>query len=577
MSPSLQTRYEWNQLNWKKIQRKVFKLQRRIYRASQQGNVKLVHRLQRLVIKSWYGRLLAVRRGTQDNQGKRTAGVDGIKNLPPLQRLQLAQSLSQLPQAQPLRRIWIPKPGKPQKRPLSIPVMADRAAQALVKLALEPEWEAKFEPNIYGFRPGRSCHDAIAAIFNIIRLRPKYVLEGDISGCFENISHLALLEKTQAPPSMRRLLSGWLKCGVFDSGFQPTECGAPQGGVASPLLALIALHGLETHLKSLGTQRQPIHAVFYADDFVVFANTLSDIQRAKTAVEQWLKGIGLQLHPDKTKISHTLEGKAGFDFLGFSVRQYPQGKYASNHGFKTLIKPSQQSQKHHLTQLKKVASTHGSATQAGLIAHLNPVITGWCQYYSTVVSKEAFASMDSYLFGQLLHWAKHRHPKQNSHQIVSRYWRVNQGEGWVFQSQGGFKLRRHNETPIRRHTKVKANRSLYDGDWVYWGMRLRSYPELPPLRADLLKRQGGKCAHCGLNFLPSDLIELHHQDGNHNNQRRQNLALLHRHCHDQVHATRTSTPTGIADTQPSWRGAGCTETGKSGFEAEQVGRPTCLG
>jgi RNA-directed DNA polymerase len=154
MSPSQQTRYEWNQLNWKKIQVKVFKLQRRIYRASQQGNVKLVHRLQRLLIKSWSGRLLAVRRVTQDNQGKRTAGIDGVKSLPPSQRLQLAQTLSQLPQAQPLRRIWIPKPGKSQKRPLSIPVMTDRAAQSLVKLALEPEWEAKFEPNTYGFRPG---------------------------------------------------------------------------------------------------------------------------------------------------------------------------------------------------------------------------------------------------------------------------------------------------------------------------------------------------------------------------------------------------------------------------------------
>lgn len=577
MSPSLQTRYEWNQLPWKKIQVKVFKLQRRIYRASQQGNVKLVHRLQRLLIKSWYGRLLAVRRVSQDNRGKRTAGVDGLKNLSPPQRLQLAQSLRQLPQAQPLRRIWIPKPGKLQKRPLSIPVIADRAAQALVKLALEPEWEAKLEPNVYGFRPGRSCHDAVAGIFNIIRQRPKYVLEGDISGCFENISHPVLLEKTQAPPSLRQLLSGWLKSGVFDNGFQPSERGTPQGGVASPLLALIALHGLETHLKSLGTQRQPIHMVFYADDFVVFANTLSDIHRARTAVEQWLKGIGLQLHPNKTKISHTLEGKAGFDLLGFSVRQYRQGKYASKHGFKTLIKPSQQSQKHHLAQLKEIVSTHGSTTQTGLIAHLNPVITGWCQYYSTVVSKAAFAAMDFHLFGQLLRWAKHRHPKHNSHQIVSRYWLVNQGEGWVFQSQDGLKLRRHNEMPIRRHIKVQASRSPCDGDWVYWGMRLRSYPQLLPLRAHLLKQQGGKCAHCGLNFLPSDLIDLHHQDGNHSNQRRQNLALLHRHCHDQVHATKTSTTTGIFDTEPSWRGAGCTKTGKSGSEAEQVGRPTCLG
>lgn len=196
MSPSFEVRYEWSALPWKKIQVKVFKLQQRIYRASQQGNVKLVHRLQRLLLKSWYGRLLAVRRVTQDNQGKKTAGIDGIKSLKPAQRLQLASNLSQQRKPKPLRRIWIPKPGKSEKRPLSIPVMHDRAAQSLVKLALEPEWEAKFEANTYGFRPGRSCQDAIKAIFNIICQRPKYVLEGDIAGCFDNISHSALLEKT---------------------------------------------------------------------------------------------------------------------------------------------------------------------------------------------------------------------------------------------------------------------------------------------------------------------------------------------------------------------------------------------
>lgn len=556
MSPSIQTRYEWKHLPWKKIQVKVFKLQRRIYRASQQGNVKLVHRLQRLLIKSWYGRLLAVRRVSQDNRGKRTAGIDGVKLLTPPQRLQLAQTLSQLPRPQPLRRIWIPKPGKTEKRPLSIPVMTDRAAQALLKLALEPEWEAKFEPNVYGFRAGRSCHDAIAAIFNIIRQRPKYVLEGDISGCFDNISHTALLKKTQAPPFILRQLRGWLKCGVLDGIFQSTERGTPQGGVASPLLALIALHGLETHLKSIGTHTHPIHAVFYADDFVVFTTKESDLHRIRIATEQWLCGIGLSLHPQKTKHSHTLNGQAGFDFLGFSVRQYLVGKYASKHGFKTLIKPSKQSQKHHLTQLKKVVSSHSAATQAGLICHLNPVIIGWCQYYSTVVSKATFALMSHHLVGQLLRWAKHRHSKLNSRQIVSLYWGVNQGEGWVFQTRDGLKLHRHNETPIRRHVKVKANRSPYDGDWLYWGTRLGYYPDVSPLKTTLLKQQGGKCYHCGLHFLPSDLIETHHRDGNHYNSGRHNLALLHRHCHDQVHATGHETVTGTPDTEPSWRGAG---------------------
>jgi len=499
---------------------------------------------------------LAVRRVSQDNQGQRTAGIDGIKNLTSLQRLQLAQTLSQLPQAQPLRRIWIPKLGKSEKRPLSIPVMADRAAQALVKLALEPEWEAHFEPNVYGFRPGRSCQDAMAAIFNIIRQRPKYVLEGDISGCFDKISHSALLEKTQAPPFIQRQLRGWLKCGVLDGIFQSTERGTPQGSVASPLLALIALHGLETHIRALRTHKHPLYAVFYADDFVVLATQQSELYRARNAIEQWLQGIGLTLHPEKTKISHTLEGQAGFDFLGFEVRQYPVGKYASKHGFKTLIKPSKQSQKHHQTQLKTIVSNHLAAPQAALISHLNPVITGWCQYYSTVVSKAAFAAMSTYLFRTLFRWGKRRHPTLNRHQMVSRYWLVHSGGGWVFQARNGLKLHCHHETPIRRHVKVKANRSPYDGDWLYWGMRLRHYPELSPLKATLLKHQGGKCNHCGLHFLPSDLIEVHHRDGNRSNSGRHNLALLHRHCHDQVHATAHKTVTGIPDTQSSWRGAG---------------------
>jgi RNA-directed DNA polymerase len=535
MSQSLLIRYEWNHLPWKRIQSKVFKLQRRIYRASQRGNVKIVHKLQRLLIKSWYARLLAVRRVTQENSGKKTAGIDGIKSLTPFQRLQLTQILKELPKPKPLRRIWIPKAGKSEKRPLSIPVMQDRAAQAVVKLALEPQWEAKFEPNVYGFRPGRSCQDAIEAIFRCISQKPKYVLEGDIAGCFDHISHSALLDKTQTPPCIRRLLKGWLKCGVMDGSFQPTERGTPQGGIASPLLALIALHGLQSHIHSLGTQAHPIHAVFYADDFVVLAAREEDIHRAKTAIEQWLKGIGLELHPNKTKISHTLEGQAGFEFLGFHIRQYQVGKYASKRGYKTLIKPSKASEKRHFKQLANIVTTHQVATQAQLIYHLSPIIAGWCNYYATVVSKQRFSVLSHRLFNRLLRWAKRRHPRLNLHQIVSRYWLVNQGGGWIFQTKDGITLRQHRDTPIRRHIKVRANKSPYDGDWAYWSTRMAYYPGINSLKTQLLKQQQGKCSHCGLYFTSEDQIEMHHIDGDSHNSRRDNLTLLHRHCHDQAH------------------------------------------
>ncbi|MEO0869299.1 MAG: reverse transcriptase domain-containing protein [Cyanobacteria bacterium J06642_11] len=439
---------------------------------------------------------------------------------------------------------------------LIVPVMQDRGAQALVKQALEPEWEAKFEPNVYGFRPGRSCQDAIGAIFLSIRQKPKYVLEGDIAGCFDNISHSALLDKTETPPFIRRLLRGWLKCGVIDGTFQPTERGTPQGGTASPILALIALHGLASHIDSLGTKAYPIQAIFYADDFVVLAAREADIHRAKIATEQWLQGMGLELHPDKTKISHTLEGEAGFEFLGFHIRQYRVGKYASKRGYKTLIKPSKTSEKCHYRQLAKIVSTHQAGTQAKLIKHLNPVIIGWCNYYASVVSKQRFSVLAYRLFNRLMRWARRRHPNLNLHQVVFRYWLVRQGDGWIFQTPDGIKLHQHWETPIRRHTKVRASKSPYDGDWAYWGTRMGYYPELTPLRARLLKQQRGKCSYCGLTFTSEDQIEIHHQDGDHDNSRFRNLTLLHRHCHDQVHAIGMKPLTGTHDKEPGWRGAG---------------------
>jgi RNA-directed DNA polymerase len=209
---------EWRLLDWKKIQKTVFKLQRRIYQASLSGDVRKVHRLQKTLLRSYYAKLLAVRRITQDNQGKKTAGVDGIKSLTPQQRLALAQRLKVTSKAKPTRRVWIPKPGTPEKRPLGIPTLEDRAVQTLVKMALEPEWEAKFEPNSYGFRPGRGVHDAIEAIYNAIRNQPKYVLDADIAQCFDRINQKVLLEKINTFPQQQywfsRRLRWWQHCSL---------------------------------------------------------------------------------------------------------------------------------------------------------------------------------------------------------------------------------------------------------------------------------------------------------------------------------------------------------------------------
>ena len=344
---------EWKNIPWRKVERVVFKLQKRIYRASERGEVKAVRRLQKTLMKSWYAKLLAVRRVTQDNKGKKTAGVDGKKSYSPSERLQLVNDLRLGSKARPTRRVWIPKPGREEKRPLGIPTIYDRALQGLVKLALEPEWEAKFEPNSYGFRPGRSCHDAIGAIFNSIRYKNKYVLDADIAGCFDNISHEALLEKLNTSPTIRRQIRAWLKSGVIDwseyskkKGHSATSQGTPQGGVISPLLANIALHGMENRIKQAyptdksgyvkgtgGKIRQPA-LIRYADDFVILHEDLAIVQRCREIISEWLRGIGLELKPSKTRISHTLithDDNVGFDFLGFNIKQYSCGKHTTRH------------------------------------------------------------------------------------------------------------------------------------------------------------------------------------------------------------------------------------------------------
>jgi len=315
---------EWKDLNWRKLERVTFKLQKRIYQASERGDVKAVRKLQKTLIRSWSAKCVAVRRVTQDNQGKNTAGVDGVKSLTPKQRTTLVSSLKLTGKAKPTRRVMIPKPGTEEKRPLGIPTIDDRALQTLVKLTLEPEWEAKFEPNSYGFRPGRSCHDAIEAIFNNIRYKAKYVLDADIAKCFDRIDHKALLDKVKTYPTLRRQLRCWLKAGVLENGnYSPTNEGTPQGGVISPLLANIALHGMEERVKQYAEtlkgkkakNRKALSLIRYADDFVIIHEDINVILACQKIIADWLSDIGLELKPSKTKLTHTFnkyEGNIGF-------------------------------------------------------------------------------------------------------------------------------------------------------------------------------------------------------------------------------------------------------------------------
>ncbi|NEQ72285.1 MAG: group II intron reverse transcriptase/maturase [Okeania sp. SIO2C9] len=542
---SVNPNLKWRDINWKRVEKCVFKLQKLIYRASSRGEIRKMRKYQRLLTKSYYARLLAVRRVTQDNQGKKTAGVDGIKNLPPRQRFNLVDLLnSRYLKASPTRRVWIPKPGKNEKRPLGIPTMYDRALQALVKLGMEPEWEARFEPNSYGFRPGRSTHDAIEAIHISINHKPKYVLDADISKCFDRINHDALLGKIGQSP-YRRLIKQWLKSGAFDNNqFLKSVEGTPQGGVISPLLGNIALHGMEQCLNKFaeslpGKKRDnktALSLIRYADDFVILHKDIKVVLQAKAVIQEWLSQIGLELKPEKTKIAHTLEeyegNKPGFDFLGFTIRQFKVK--STEQGFKTLIKPSFKSIKTHYRKLADICDKLKTATTKALIAKLNPVIRGWANYFSTVVSKEIFSKMNMLLLKRLWGWASRRHPNKSAKWVKDKYFpRCKETRNWVL-NDGEYILNLHSDVPIIRHIKVKAVKSPYDGDWTYWSSRIGKHPGVRKEVTTLLKRQKNKCAFCGLTFSPSDLMEVDHikprSKGGDNTY--ENKQLLHRHCHD---------------------------------------------
>ncbi|MCC5659832.1 group II intron reverse transcriptase/maturase [Nostoc sp. XA010] len=551
---------EWKHINWRKLERRVFKLQKRIYKASRRGDVKAFRRLQKTLMKSWAAKCLSVRRVTQDNQGKKTAGVDGIKSLSPEARLKLVAKLKPNSKVKPTRRVWIPKPGTDEKRPLGIPVMNDRALQALLKMALEPEWEARFEPNSYGFRAGRSCHDAIQAIFIAIVQKSKYVLDADIAKCFDRIDHEALLKKLNTSPTIRRQIRAWLKAGVMD-GKQlfPTSEGTPQGGVISPLLANIALHGMENRINKAfpemsktmretwyhrkGTKFRSPQFIRYADDFVILHEDIAVVQRCREIISEWLKDMSLELKPAKTRLTHTLNEykseKPGFNFLGFNIRQWKVGKYHSKQGFKTIITPSKEKQKIHYDRVASIIDDHKAAPQTALISRLNPVITGWSNYYSTVVSKVTYSHLDCLMYLKLKAWAKHRHPKKSGGWVSKKYWQTIGGNNWVFatrhEGKNRMRLRSHTETPIVRYVKVKGEASPYDGNLIYWSSRMGKHPEATKRMSTLLKSQKGKCTHCKMYFRESDVLEIDHITpkslGGKDDYK--NLQILHKHCHDE--------------------------------------------
>jgi RNA-directed DNA polymerase len=544
---SFKTTAEWGTLNWRKLERAVSKLQKRIYRASQRGDQKAVRKLQKTLMRSWSAQCIAVRKVTQDNKGKNTAGVDKVKSLDPQQRMELSKNLTIDHKANALRRVWIPKPRCEEKRPLGIPTIRDRAKQSLAKMALEPEWEAKFETNSYGFRPGRSAHDAIEHIFIGLNQAHKFVLDADIAKCFDKINHQELLRKLNTFPTMRRQIKAWLKAGILDGNeFFQTEEGTPQGGVISPLLANIALHGMINDITSQYTANKKVNGksvkwkpiiIRYADDFVVLHPDEKVIHEIKGKISEWLKPLGLTLKDEKTRICHSFEkyqdNEPGFDFLGFNIKQFKDNR--TSQGYKTIIQPSQKSIQKHIQNLRTIIKAHQDAKTVDLIKKLNPVIRGWANYYRTVCSAQTFKQTHHDLYMMLKHWGRRR--TKSYKKSYQTYWKELNGK-MTFSSdtqKGGepMKLLTHNEFRIKRHTKVKGDNSPYDGNWTYWGERLKSHPSIPTRVQKLLKNQKGKCNLCGLNFKPEDKWEVDQVipkiDGGKDTYN--NLQLLHRHCH----------------------------------------------
>ncbi|WP_413275716.1 group II intron reverse transcriptase [Floridanema evergladense] len=423
----------------------------------------------------------------------------------------------------------------------SLPTVRDRVTQAIVKNALEPEWETIFEPNSYGFRGGRSCHDAIGQCFNKLVYSPrgcnhKWVLDADISGFFDNIAHESILSSIGSMPS-GELIKEWLKAGYIDKGiYNPSETGTPQGGVISPLLANIGLHGLEIFINSINPK---LGVIRYADDFVVTSKDKESLEKVLTLIKQWLLQRGLEISQEKTRIVHINDG---FNFLGFNLRHY---------NGKLLIKPQKEKVLAFCKKIGKMLSEMKARTQEDVITTLNPLLRGFANYYKGVVSKQTFSYINYRVWQYLWRWAKRRHPNKSKGWVKAKYFHRLKGRDWTFMCKGTGREGKEathilydiSSTPIIRHIKVKGNSSPDDPSLgEYWEQRQnkqgKNYWAKGSKYERVAKEQNWKCPICGDSLLNGEQIETHHivpvRNGGTDDP--DNLIHLHKACHKQEHS-----------------------------------------
>lgn len=544
---------DWNSVNWRKANRVVRNLRSRIFRAVREGNLKKAKSLQKLMLRSYSNRLVSVRRVSQTNRGKHTPGVDKVILKTPGARAKMVDQLKgyQTWKAKPVKRVYIPKANGKQ-RPLGIPVIQDRCIQTMVKNALEPYYEAIFEPSSYGFRPGRSCHDAIQRIYMSAQPRhsSRWALDADIKGAFDNISHEFIQKQVQWFPA-RELIKQWLKAGYVEFGkISPTEAGTPQGGSISPLLANIALHGMEETLgiyyKDQGKAGFRNHTKFklirYADDFVVLCKTEKDAEEAKAIIQNFLRSRGLSLSEEKTQIVHL---QKGFDFLGFNIRHYADK--TSKHGQKLLIKPAKKAIKAIRRKIRECFRELKGFPLEALIKKVNPIIRGWANYFRVKVVSKTFQYLDYWLFGRQTRYAKARHRNKSWKWLSRHYWgRFNLSrtkEKWVFgkpeQVMLMFRWFPYQEFRMVCHDFSPDDPSRRD----YWIKRNKDKAKLEIISKSLQKianKQNHTCQVCGDSLYNEEEIHKHHKTpkSKGGKDEYQNLELVHLFCHQRIHLGR---------------------------------------